>query len=165
MTRQLLAAVVLSLASLTASARDTGQACAHVLPTGQPTTQPAGRTQLLCYRAYAVLYSSQTRTALWSAERLTREAVDAARKLPRDSDFYEEERLPEADRARLADYRRGSGMDRGPRAATSRTRRPKPRASASRTLSPNTACRTAAPGVTSRRPHAGWPASTVRSRW
>lgn len=113
MTRQLLAAVVLSLASITASARDTGQACAHVLPTGQPTTQPAGRTQLLCYRAYAVLYSSQTRTALWSAERLTREAVDAARKLPRDSDFYEEERLPEADRARLADYRRGSGMDRG----------------------------------------------------
>lgn len=113
MTRPLIAAVVLALASFTASARDTGQPCPHVLPTGQPTTQSVDRTQLLCYRAYAVLYSSQTRTALWSAERLTREAVDAARKLPRDSDFYEEERLPEADRARLADYRRGSGLDRG----------------------------------------------------
>jgi len=113
MTRPLIAAVVLALASLTASARDTGQACAQLLPAGQPTIQSAGRTQLLCYRAYAVLYSSQTRTALWSAERLTREAVDAARKLPRDSDFYEEERLPESDRAKLSDYRRGSGMDRG----------------------------------------------------
>lgn len=114
MTRPLIAAVVLALSSLTANARDTGQACAHVLSTGQPSIkQSADRTQLLCYRAYAVLYSSQTRTALWSAERLTREAVDAARKLPRDSDFYEEDRLPEADRARLADYRRGSGFDRG----------------------------------------------------
>ncbi|WP_434034718.1 DNA/RNA non-specific endonuclease [Cupriavidus sp. a3] len=112
MTRPLIAAAVLALASLTASAH-TGQACAQLLPAGQPTIQPAGRTKLLCYRAYAVLYSSQTRTALWSAERLTRDAVDAARKLPRDSDFYEEEQLPEADRARLTDYRRGSGIDRG----------------------------------------------------
>jgi endonuclease G len=114
MTRPLIAALVLALSSLPASARDTPRACAHVLSTGQPSIkQSADRTQLLCYRAYAVLYSTQTRTALWSAERLTREAVDAARKLPRDSDFYEEERLPEADRARLADYRRGSGIDRG----------------------------------------------------
>ncbi|MFJ4291262.1 DNA/RNA non-specific endonuclease [Cupriavidus sp. NPDC089707] len=114
MTRSLIAAAVLALASFTASARDTGQPCPHVLPSGQPTvSKSTGRTQLLCYRAYAVLYSSETRTALWSAERLTGEAVDAARKLPRDSDFYEEERLPATDRARLADYRHGSGLDRG----------------------------------------------------
>ncbi|SDD57916.1 endonuclease G [Cupriavidus sp. YR651] len=115
MIRQLAVAAILALASLYAGARDSqSPQCAHVLGTGQPSVgKITGGTQLLCYRGYAVLYSSQTRTALWSAERLTREGVDAARKLPRDSDFYEEGRLPEADRAKLTDYGRRSGFDRG----------------------------------------------------
>lgn len=112
MTRHFVVALSLALVAATASAKEPAE-CSHVLGAGQPALiQPAGRTQLLCYRAYAVLYSAQTRTALWSAERLTKEAVEAARSLPRDSDFYEEERLPAADRARLQDFSR-SGMDRG----------------------------------------------------
>lgn len=112
MIRHFVVALSLALVAATASAKEPAE-CSHVLGAGQPALiQPAGRTQLLCYRAYAVLYSAQTRTALWSAERLTKEAVEAARSLPRDSDFYEEERLPAADRARLQDFSR-SGMDRG----------------------------------------------------
>nr|WP_315597943.1 DNA/RNA non-specific endonuclease [uncultured Cupriavidus sp.] len=112
MTRHFVIALILALGAATASAKEPAE-CAYVLGAGQPAlSKPAGRTQLLCYRAYAVLYSAQTRTALWSAERLTKQAVEAARSLPRDSDFYEEERLPAADRARLQDFSR-SGMDRG----------------------------------------------------
>lgn len=87
--------------------------CPNVLSVGEPAVRvEAGSTRLLCYRAYAVLYSTDTRTALWSAERLTAAAVEAARKLPRDSEFYEEDRLPASARARLTDYLR-SGFDRG----------------------------------------------------
>ncbi|WP_354678871.1 DNA/RNA non-specific endonuclease [Cupriavidus plantarum] len=112
MSRQLFLALAIWFGLANANAKD-AESCAHVLEAGQPAVrQIASRSQLLCYRAYAVLYSSQTRTALWSAERLTGAAADAARALPRDSDFYEEGRLPPADRATLQDYTR-SGYDRG----------------------------------------------------
>ncbi len=139
MLRTTIVAALIALAPVGASAKDTGAAlaCDTALAQGQPAiTKPAGRTQLLCYRAYAVLYSNQTRTALWSAERLTREAAEAARQLPRDSDFYEEGRLAVTDRARLADNGRGTGYDRGHMkypAETSVTRSPRPKASASPT--------------------------------
>ncbi|WP_167471162.1 DNA/RNA non-specific endonuclease [Cupriavidus lacunae] len=67
----------------------------------------------MCFRGYAVQTSAATRTALWSAENLTAQAVMATRSVPRDSDFYEEAEIPAADRARLSDYGRGSGLDRG----------------------------------------------------
>lgn len=88
--------------------------CREIYAQGRPSVSKSdGRTYLLCNRAYAVLVSAQTRTALWSAEYLTRQAVDAARELPRDSTFYEDERLPASDRARLGDYGHGAGFDRG----------------------------------------------------
>ncbi|MCY1213152.1 hypothetical protein D9M68_189020 [compost metagenome] len=63
-------------------------------------------------------------------EHLTRGAADAARALPRDSDFYEEERLPAGERGSLRDYGRGAGLDRGTwhPAPTLATRRRRPRA-------------------------------------
>ncbi|CAP63861.1 MULTISPECIES: DNA/RNA non-specific endonuclease [Cupriavidus] len=106
-------ALLLALSAATAAVAKDAAPCPHVLSAGQPAVREAARdTRLLCYRAYAVLYSPSTRTALWSAERLTATAVEAARKLPRDSDFYEEDRLPPSDRARLQDFAR-SGYDRG----------------------------------------------------
>ncbi|AOY97731.1 endonuclease (plasmid) [Cupriavidus sp. USMAA2-4] len=72
----------------------------------------AADSRLLCFRGYAVLDSVRTRTPLWSAEHLTAMAVQQARALPRDSEFYEEPSLPAAARANLADFRR-SGYDRG----------------------------------------------------
>lgn len=112
MIRHLAVALLLAATSAAASAKDSAQ-CGNILEAGKPTvSRPAANAKLLCYRAYAVLYSPQTRTALWSAERLTGAAADAARSLPRDSEFYEEERLPAGDRAQLGDFTR-SGFDRG----------------------------------------------------
>lgn len=71
-----------------------------------------GRTQQLCLSSYAVLSNTTLRAPHWSAERLTGDAVMSARQLARDSDFYEEPRLPPSGRAALADFAR-SGYDRG----------------------------------------------------
>jgi endonuclease G len=70
-------------------------------------------TRRLCFRAFALLHSGVTRTPLYVAEHLTRASVEAARALDtRDNRFHPEDRLPQAERGELADYR-GSGFDRG----------------------------------------------------
>lgn len=165
MIRHLAVALALALATTAASAKDTAQ-CGQVLAAGTPTVaQAVSSTRLLCYRAYAVLYSNQTRTALWSAERLTAAAVDAARTLPRDSDFYEEDRLPAADRARLADFAK-SGYDRG-HLSPSGDFADKASQAESFSLANivrRTAYPTVARGATSKPRHVGWPVSTAQSR-
>jgi endonuclease G len=73
----------------------------------------AASTRPLCFRAFALLHSGVTRTPLYVAEHLTRASVEAARALDtRDNRFHSEDRLPQAERGELADYR-GSGLDRG----------------------------------------------------
>ncbi|WP_245447298.1 DNA/RNA non-specific endonuclease [Methylobacterium sp. 17Sr1-1] len=69
-------------------------------------------TTLLCYKAFAVLYSGLSRTPLYAAEHLTAARVEAARRIDRVDAFHEEAGVPEAARADLADYA-GSGWDRG----------------------------------------------------
>ncbi|WP_245238784.1 DNA/RNA non-specific endonuclease [Methylobacterium platani] len=69
-------------------------------------------TTLLCYQAFAVLYSGLSRTPLYAAEHLTAARVEAARRVDRVDAFHEEEGLPEAAQSTLADYA-GSGWDRG----------------------------------------------------
>lgn len=66
----------------------------------------------LCFSAYALLHSGVTRSALWSAEHLTRESVRNARSLERQNLFHAEAALPVGERAELSDYVR-SGFDRG----------------------------------------------------
>ena len=72
----------------------------------------AVRVHELCYDAFAVWVSGETRTPLWSAEHLTSASVAAARLQPRHDAFHADANLPRADRAELADYVR-SGFDRG----------------------------------------------------
>ncbi|MDQ9171998.1 DNA/RNA non-specific endonuclease [Oxalobacteraceae bacterium R-40] len=72
----------------------------------------AKKTVQLCYEEFAVGHSGISRTPLWSAEHLTAEQIQAARGLKRKNAFHAEDKLPEADRAELADYVR-SGYDRG----------------------------------------------------
>ena len=83
-----------------------GQAPDLVNPRLAPGTRP------LCYQAFAVLHSALTRTALYSAEHLTTERIEAARATPRSGDFHPDPALPPGERAELADYAR-SGYDRG----------------------------------------------------
>ncbi|WP_341483521.1 DNA/RNA non-specific endonuclease [Methylobacterium indicum] len=72
----------------------------------------AADTTLLCYQAFAVLYSGLARTPLYAAEHLTAARVEAARRIDRVDAFHEEMQLPAAARSELADYA-GSGWDRG----------------------------------------------------
>lgn len=90
----------------------TGFYAASTTPT---LTNPklAASTRPLCFRAFALLHSGVTRTPLYVAEHLTRASVEAARALDtRDNRFHPEDRLLQAERGELADYR-GSGFDRG----------------------------------------------------
>jgi endonuclease G len=109
--------LALALSGVTASAAlSQPAACPQFFSGGQApalvNARLAQRTTLLCNDAYAVLASGVTHGAIWSAERLTTGSVAAARDTVRESAFYADSRLPEADQAQLEDYRR-SGFDRG----------------------------------------------------
>jgi endonuclease G len=70
------------------------------------------RTQEVCFESFAVLHSGISRSAIYSAEHLTRAQVEAARLLSRRDSFHPEAALPPQDRAELSDFSR-SGYDRG----------------------------------------------------
>ena len=88
------------------------EGCRHFFYNGTPPVVPAAPLQrALCFDSFAVLHSGQTKTPVYVAHRLSREAVaDADEK--RTNRFYEEARLRSAERATLDDYR-GSGYSRG----------------------------------------------------
>ncbi|MGI4984888.1 MAG: DNA/RNA non-specific endonuclease [Janthinobacterium lividum] len=66
----------------------------------------------LCFHFYSTAESGVTRTALWSAEKLTRDSVAGAQGETRVNAFHAESAIDERDRADIADYK-GSGYDRG----------------------------------------------------
>ncbi len=76
------------------------------------STQKAAKTHELCFDNFAVMHSGISRTPLWSAEHLTRENLEKARRLKRINSFHPEERLPASERSELKDFSR-SGFDRG----------------------------------------------------
>ena len=93
-----------------------GDICKAHLPMG---TSPkldnpkwADGLTVLCFSEYTVAFSPKTKTALWSAEYLTRARLDSARTFKRRNTFHEEPLLPVQARSTLKDYVR-SGYDRG----------------------------------------------------
>ena len=69
------------------------------------------RERALCLERFAALYSGETKTLRYTAERLRRASIDAAQGIKRSDLLDPDVRLPAADRA-SADYA-GSGDDRG----------------------------------------------------
>ena len=76
-----------------------------------PSVPSAPKQRELCYEAFAILHSGETRTPVFVAERLNRQSIlDADEK--RGDKFFADARLPRAERAELTDYK-GSGYARG----------------------------------------------------
>ncbi|MBU3609251.1 DNA/RNA non-specific endonuclease [Polynucleobacter wuianus] len=105
-TPLLLLALLLSPISAFALFED----CKGLFPKQQvPVTPQAGRD--LCFDSFAVYYSPQDKKPIYTVEKLNREQLLGPHPR-RTNQFYEEARLPFAERALLSDYR-GSGYDRG----------------------------------------------------
>ena len=87
-------------------------ACPQFFAGGRPpVVAPRPTHRALCYDAFAILHSGESKTAVYVAQKLNRASVaDADEK--RTNRFFADARLPSAERATLEDYR-GSGFDRG----------------------------------------------------
>lgn len=91
--------------------------CRQFFPSGQPPIVPAGSgLREICFDAFAILHSGQTKTPVVVTQRLNRQMLNKARNIGRTDRFYPEARLPTAERAELDDYR-NSGYSRGHMAA------------------------------------------------
>lgn len=86
--------------------------CPQFFLNGNPPTV-AARPKLreLCYEAFAILHSGETKTPVYVAQRLNRRSVEDADE-KRATKFFADARLPSAERAELDDYKR-SGYSRG----------------------------------------------------
>lgn len=95
------------------SAPPTGFAhCPQFFVGGKPPPVPRRAQQReLCYEAFAVLHSGQTRTPVYVAQRLNRQVLEGANE-KRSDKFFADARLPRSERAELDDYKR-SGYSRG----------------------------------------------------
>jgi endonuclease G len=108
-----LAVIALALGSVTQSYADQDfNSCPQFFANGVPPTVPKRPLQrALCYDAFAILHSGESKTPVLVAQRLNRASVaDADEK--RTNRFFADARLPRAERAALEDYK-GSGYDRG----------------------------------------------------
>jgi endonuclease G len=86
------------------------EGCKDLFPQQQiPSSQEVGRD--LCFDSFAVYYSPRDKKPIYTVEKLSREQLLAPRP-KRSNQFYEEARLPLAERSLLSDYR-SSGYDRG----------------------------------------------------
>jgi len=86
--------------------------CPHFFPEQRPIVPANKAFRELCFTPFAILHSGLTKTPVFVAQRLNKDMLFAAQKVKRNDRFYEEARLPRAERATLNDYR-GSGYDRG----------------------------------------------------
>lgn len=106
-------AVLLSLSALAHGNVGDFALCPQYFSGGKPPTVdlPADiKPRALCFDGFAVLHSGKTHTPLFVAERLNRSGLK--KRIRRSDRFYEEARLPAAERTRLKDYSE-SGHDRG----------------------------------------------------
>lgn len=102
-----------ALAFLPLGAHAAFDACIDYFP-GKVVPKVVNKPKLrdICFDSFAVLHSGESKTPVFAVERLNRARLADAKGEARTNKFYEEARLPSAERARLEDYR-GSGFDRG----------------------------------------------------
>src|SRR3546814_9269925 len=57
------------------------------------------KSREICYSSFAALHSGVSRTALWSAEFLSKDRIGSARKIERTSEFFAETQIPVSERS------------------------------------------------------------------
>ena len=86
--------------------------CPQFFASGKPpAVAPRPKQRELCYEAFAILHSGETRTPVYVAQRLNRQTIEDADE-KRATKFFADARLPRGERAELEDYKR-SGYSRG----------------------------------------------------
>ena len=86
--------------------------CPQFFANGKPpAVAPRPKQRELCYEAFAILHSGETRTPVYVAQRLNRRSIEDADER-RATKFFADARLPRGERAELEDYKR-SGYSRG----------------------------------------------------
>ena len=88
-----------------------GQPPRRLSQAGSELQIPQGKLRELCYEAFAVLHSGESRTPVFVAQRLNRQTLATADQKRADR-FFADARLPRGERAELEDYK-GSGYSRG----------------------------------------------------
>lgn len=104
--------VILLTLSRASFAAESFAACLHFFANARPPLVAPGPAQrALCYDAFAILHSGESKTPVFVAEKLNRALLADAHET-RTNRFYPDARLRAAERATLEDYQ-GSGYDRG----------------------------------------------------
>ena len=106
-------ALLLTLLNAAAShAAENFTDCLQFFADGKPPiVAPNPTNRALCYDAFAILYSSESKTPVFAAERLNRGSVNGSHE-KRTNKFFADARLRSSERSTLDDYK-GSGFDRG----------------------------------------------------
>lgn len=106
------AAFLLSAYAAASCAAENFAACPQFFANAKsPALTLQATDRALCYDAFAILHSGQSKTPIFVAEKLNRAAIaDTGEK--RTNKFFPDARLRSAERATLDDYK-GSGYDRG----------------------------------------------------
>lgn len=112
MHTKIVAFSLLVLVASTNHAAENFAACLQFFANNKPPVVALKETdRALCYDAFAILHSGESKTPVFVAEKLNRASVaDADEK--RTDKFFPDARLRAAERATLDDYK-GSGFDRG----------------------------------------------------
>jgi len=105
------------LHSVYASAESSFKNCTDKFPFGTEIglvdeSEYSENTEQLCYKSFAVLYSTKHKTPVYSVEVLTKESVEAAKALKRSGHFHVEKGIRRLYSSSLHDYE-NSGWDRG----------------------------------------------------
>ena len=105
--------IAAALLAIPAFAHAAFDSCRDYFPNKTPPAIP-DRPLLrdICFDSFAVLHSGQSKTPVFTVEKLNRARLADAKDEERTNKFYAEARLPSNERATLDDYK-GSGYDRG----------------------------------------------------
>ena len=98
--------------AIISSAAENFAACPQFFANAKPpVVAPRPTDRALCYDAFAILHSGESKTAVFVAQKLNKALVEAADEKRKDR-FFPDARLRSDERATLADYK-GSGWSRG----------------------------------------------------